>query len=415
MENFFKKYLKGDTIVWTVFFILCIFSIIELYSASSTLAFKAASHTAPIVQHFSYLALGAVLAYVVHLVPYRYIRIFAYLGLLISILLLIYVLLKGQDTNDASRWIKLFGIQFQPSEPAKLSLIVVIADFISRIRANPADENRNFWIIMAIAGVVCGLIFLENLSTAAILGLTIYFMMFIGRISWKKLASILAVGVILLVIGYGMVKAIPEEKMPDMFHRAYTWVARIDRSAGENDKDKYVINDEHLQVQHGRIAVARGGFFGVFPGNSVQRDFLPHAFDDFIFSIIIEEMGLLGAIFVMFLYMVLLFRTGQIATVCKSTFPAMLVTGLGLLITLQATVNMFVGSGFGLVTGQPLPLISRGGTSIMINGIYFGIILGVIREIKAEKEKKIKQKEQVSQPVEEAEEEEYVLDIEEIG
>ncbi|MBP1663381.1 MAG: cell cycle protein [Bacteroidetes bacterium] len=415
MENLFKKYLKGDTIVWTVFFILCIFSIVELYSASSTLAFKAANHTAPIIQHFSFLFAGAVVAYLVHLVPYRYIRILAFFGLFISILLLIYVLLKGPDTNDASRWIRLFGIQFQPSELAKLSLIVVVADFISRIRANPADEKRNFWIIMLVTGTICGLILLENFSTAAILGLTIFFMMFIGRISWKKLVSILGVGVILLILGYGLVKTVPEEKMPNMFHRAYTWVARIDRSAEESDKDKYVINDENLQVQHGRIAVARGGFFGVFPGNSVQRDFLPHAFDDFIFSIIIEEMGLLGGIFVMFLYLVLLFRTGQIATVCKSTFPAMLVTGLGLLITLQATVNMFVGSGFGLVTGQPLPLISRGGTSILINCVYFGIILGVIREIKAENEKKTKQKDDIDKSQQESDtEEDYVLDIEEI-
>ena len=187
-------------------------------------------------------------------------------------------------------------------------------------------------------------------------------------------------------------------------------VGRIDRSANEKDEAKYVINDENLQVQHGRIAVARGGFFGVFPGNSVERDFLPHAYDDFIFSIIIEEMGLGGGIFIMFLYLILLFRTGQIATVCKSSFPAMLVTGLGLLITLQATVNMFVGSGFGLVTGQPLPLISRGGTSILITCVYFGIILGVIRQIKEENTKKNKQKEQTIQNSPS----ELLVDIEEI-
>ena len=199
--------------------------------------------------------------------------------------------------------------------------------------------------------------------------------------------------VAVLLVGYLLVKTIPKEKMPEALGRAYTWVARIDRSAQETDENKYVMNDENLQVQHGRIAVARGGFLGVFPGNSVERDYLPHAYDDFIYAIIVEEMGLAGGIFVMFLYLVLLFRTGQIATVCKSTFPAMLVTGLGLLITLQATVNMFVGSGFGLVTGQPLPLISRGGTSILVTCIYFGIILGVIREIKSEGNK-IQEKQQ---------------------
>ena len=148
------------------------------------------------------------------------------------------------------------------------------------------------------------------------------------------------------------------------------------------------------------------------PGNSIERDYLPHAYDDFIFAIIIEEIGLGGGILIMLLYLWLLFRTGQIATVCKSTFPAMLVTGLGLLITLQASVNMFVGSGFGLVTGQPLPLISRGGTSILITSIYFGIILGVIREIKSEEEKKYKQQNPTVDNI--AEDEEVVMEIDEI-
>ena len=393
MGNLFTKYLKGDTTIWIVFIILCIFSSIELYSASSTLAFKAANHTAPMLQHVSFLVFGALLAYFVHLVPYRYVRILAYLGLITSFFLLIYVLARGESTNEASRWIRIMGVQFQPSEIAKLSLIIVIADFISRIRANPGYEKKYFIWILGVAGVIIGLILLENFSTAAILGLVVFFMMFIGQISWKKLAGIMGAIVAVLLVGYLLVKTIPKEKMPEALGRAYTWVARIDRSAQETDENKYVMNDENLQVQHGRIAVARGGFLGVFPGNSVERDYLPHAYDDFIYAIIVEEMGLAGGIFVMILYLVLLFRTGQIATVCKSTFPAMLVTGLGLLITLQATVNMFVGSGFGLVTGQPLPLISRGGTSILVTCIYFGIILGVIREIKSEGNK-IQEKQQ---------------------
>ena len=393
MGNLFTKYLKGDTTIWIVFIILCIFSSIELYSASSTLAFKAANHTAPMLQHVSFLVFGALLAYFVHLVPYRYVRILAYLGLITSFFLLIYVLARGESTNEASRWIRIMGVQFQPSEIAKLSLIIVIADFISRIRANPGYEKKYFIWILGVAGVIIGLILLENFSTAAILGLVVFFMMFIGQISWKKLAGIMGAIVAVLLVGYLLVKTIPKEKMPEALGRAYTWVARIDRSAQETDENKYVMDDENLQVQHGRIAVARGGFLGVFPGNSVERDYLPHAYDDFIYAIIVEEMGLAGGIFVMFLYLVLLFRTGQIATVCKSTFPAMLVTGLGLLITLQATVNMFVGSGFGLVTGQPLPLISRGGTSILVTCIYFGIILGVIREIKSEGNK-IQEKQQ---------------------
>ena len=412
MGNLFTKYLRGDTTIWLVFIILCVFSTVELYSASSTLAFKAANHTAPILQHVAFLAFGALLTFFVHLVPYRYIRIVAYLGLFISFFLLIYVLLRGESANEASRWIRIMGIQFQPSEIAKLSLIIVIADFISRIRANPAYENKYFIWILVVAGIIIGLIFLENFSTAAILGLVVFSMMFIGRISWKKLASIMGAIVAVLLVGYLLVKAVPEDKMPSAFDRAYTWVARVERSSQESEENKYVINDENLQVQHGRIAVARGGFFGVGPGNSVERDYLPHAFDDFIFAIIVEEMGLFGGAILMFLYLILLFRTGQIATVCKSTFPAMLVTGLGLLITLQATVNMFVGSGYGLVTGQPLPLISRGGTSILVTCIYFGIILGVIREIKSENDKIFNKPEPEIEEL--PKDESVVLDLEDI-
>lgn len=412
MDNIFQKYLKGDTIVWLVFFILCVFSVIELYSASSTLAYKMDSHTAPVMQHVAFLIGGMLLAFLVHFVPYKYIRILAYLGLAASFVLLIFVLLKGQSANDASRWIRIMGIQFQPSELAKLSLIVVVADLISRIRANPAEERRYFIWIMVISAIIIGLILLENFSTAAILGLIVFFMMYIGRISWKRLVSIVGIIIGGVLIGYLVVKAVPKNKMPEAFDRAYTWVARIDRAAQQGDENKYVINDENLQVQHGRIAVARGGFFGVMPGNSVERDYLPHAYDDFIYAIIVEEMGLFGGIIVMLLYLWLLFRTGQIATVCRSTFPAMLVTGLGLLITLQAAVNMFVGSGFGLVTGQPLPLISRGGTSILITCVYFGIILGVIREIKSDEEKRYKQQNPVVEDI--ANTRESVLDIDDI-
>lgn len=386
MENLIKKYFRGDTTIWLVFIILCVFSIIELYSASSTLAFKFGNHATPILQHVIFLLGGAFTAFMVHFIPYQKIRLIAYPVLILSFILLIYVQFKGQTANDAARWIRIFGFQFQPSEFAKLSVVIVVADLISRIRTLPNEENRYFYWLMGITIIIAGLILIENFSTAAILGSVVFFMMFVGKVSWKKLLLILAIVIGSLFLGYVTVKAIPQNKMPAIFDRAYTWVNRIDSKSGE-DKDKYVINDKNLQVQHGRIAVARGGLFGVLPGNSIQRDFLPHAYDDFIFAIIVEEMGLFGGIFIMFLYLILLFRTGQIATVCKHSFAAMLVIGLGLIITLQATVNMIVGSGFGLVTGQPLPLISRGGTSILITSIYFGIILGVIRQIKAENEK----------------------------
>ena len=385
MQTFLKKYLKGDATLWIVFFFLCVLSVIEMYSASSTLAYKASSHMGPMLRHVGFLTGGVIIAFLVHLIPYRYIRIFSYLGLFVSSLLLVYVLFKGHSENDASRWLIIGGIQFQPSELAKLSVIIVAADLISRIR----DNEKNEWIyfrntiIMLIA--VCGLILLENFSTAFILFTVVFIMMFIGRISMKYLASLAGIMLLTLFIGYGAVKAIPEKSMPHMFKRAYTWVARIERHSDKETKGgKYVINDKNRQEKYGQIAIARGGIFGVMPGNSVERDYLPQAYSDFIYSIIVEEMGLLGGFLVILLYLILLFRAGKIATNCSSVFPAVLVIGLSLMIVIQTFINMSVATSLIPVTGQPLPLISRGGTSILITCIYFGVILGITRQIISE-------------------------------
>jgi cell division protein FtsW len=213
-------------------------------------------------------------------------------------------------------------------------------------------------------------------------------MMFIGRVSIKKLAVLAGGLVLILVLGFGLVKTIPKESMPGAFDRAYTWVARIDRFSSDKDDEtkKYEITDDNRQVQHGRIAIARGGVFGVMPGNSVERDFLPQAYSDFIYAIIVEEMGMLGGILVIILYLILLFRAGRIATKCSSVFPAIVVIGLSLMIVIQTFINMSVATSLIPVTGQPLPLISRGGTSILITCIYFGIIFGITRQMKEEQE-----------------------------
>jgi len=358
-----------------------------MYSASSTLAYKAANHATPMLRHVGFLTGGVLIAFLVHLIPYRFIRIFSYLGLLVSSALLVFVLFKGHSENDAARWLVIGGVQFQPSELAKLSVIIVAADLISRIRDNTKDEWIYFrnTIIMLIS--VCALILLENFSTAFILFTVVFIMMFIGRISFKYLGSLAGVLMICLVLGFGAIKAIPEKSMPHMFKRAYTWVNRIERHSDKEAKgNKYVINDKNRQEKYGQIAIARGGVFGVMPGNSVERDYLPQAYSDFIYSIIVEEMGLIGGILVITLYLILLFRAGQIATNCSSVFPAILVIGLSLMIVIQTFINMSVATSLIPVTGQPLPLISRGGTSILITCIYFGIILGITRQIKSEQE-----------------------------
>lgn len=386
MENLLKKYLKGDAILWVVFISLCIVSAIEMYSASSTLAYKAANHTAPMLRHVGFLLGGAVIAIVVHLIPYKYIRIFAYLGLVLSLVMLVWVLFKGKSENDATRWLVIFGVQFQPSELAKLSVIIVAADLISRIKDAATQEWIYFRNTMILLAVTCPLILLENFSTAFILFAVVFIMMFIGRVSLKKLGLVAGILVALMILSYTTVKVIPKESMPKALDRAYTWVGRIDRFIVEEDDEtsKYSITDDNRQVQHGRIAIARGGVFGVMPGNSVERDYLPQAYSDFIFAIVLEEMGLFGGIVVIMLYLVLLFRAGRIATRCSSVFPALLVIGLSLMIVIQTFVNMSVATSLIPVTGQPLPLISRGGTSILITCIYFGIILGITREIKNE-------------------------------
>ncbi len=357
-----------------------------MYSASSTLAYKAANHTAPMLRHVGFLLGGAVIAIVVHLIPYKYIRIFAYLGLVLSLVMLVWVLFKGKSENDATRWLVIFGVQFQPSELAKLSVIIVAADLISRIKDAATQEWIYFRNTMILLAVTCPLILLENFSTAFILFAVVFIMMFIGRVSLKKLGMVAGILVALMILSYTTVKVIPKESMPKALDRAYTWVGRIDRFIVEEDDEtsKYSITDDNRQVQHGRIAIARGGVFGVMPGNSVERDYLPQAYSDFIFAIVLEEMGLFGGIVVIMLYLVLLFRAGRIATRCSSVFPALLVIGLSLMIVIQTFVNMSVATSLIPVTGQPLPLISRGGTSILITCIYFGIILGITREIKNE-------------------------------
>lgn len=406
MNSLLKKYLKGDVVLWAVFIGLCLISIVEMYSASSTLAFKAMNHTAPILRHVIFLGLGALLAFLVHLVPYKYYRLFSYVLVAVSVFTLVLVLAMGVTTNDASRWLSVAGIQFQPSELGKLSLIIVAADLIARMKISEQHEKKYFPILVGLTLVICGLILPENFSTAFLLFGVVFLMMIIGSVSWKRLlklsggliaAVVLLIGVMELtgsmsgsdenaVVATGQEQSVARKKGGGVLDRYYTWKNRVVRFVTEEDApaEKYVINDENLQVQHGRIAIARGGVFGVFPGNSVQRDFLPQAYSDFIYAIIVEEMGLAGGILVILLYMILLFRAGRIATKSATVFPAIVMIGLSLMIVSQAFVSMSVATSLGPVTGQPLPLISRGGTAILITSIYFGIMFGITRQIREE-------------------------------
>ncbi len=386
MDTLLKKIFRGDATIWVVYGVLIIISGLFMYSASSTLAYRAADYYAPVMQHLKFLLMGIVAAFLIHLIPYNVLRPLGYAGLLASVALLLALQLGlGVEENEATRWISIFGISFQPSELAKLSLIMVTADMLSRIKDdNPAGERVWFRRMLVVTVVICGLILIDNFSTAGILFVVIFFMMLIGRISWRRLAPIVLA--CLLVVGcvYTLGKFAPDtcRKVP-VLDRCPTWSARIDRFfVGEDDATKFSINDQNLQEKRSMMAIAGSAFIGKGIGNSVQRDYLPQAYSDFIYAIIIEEGGLIAGLLVILLYMALLFRAGKIALKCKTIYPAMLVIGLSLMIVMQAFVNMGVAVGLGPVTGQPLPLISRGGTSIVITSVYFGIILGVTRQIK---------------------------------
>lgn len=377
-----SKLFRGDRVIWIIFMFLCLISVVEVFSATSTIAYKNANHWAPIVRHASFLLGGFVLILLIHNIPYKFFSLLILL-LPVSMGMLILTPLIGISTNDAHRWMEIFGVQFQPSEFAKLSLIVFISFILSR-RAK-FSENQIFKYILIAAGVTCILILPENFSTAFMLFGICFLMMFIGQVPLLKLiklgGGLIIVGVLLILMLHFMPESL-QEKLPKRFE---TWKARVERFADPNESSEisestgYRIPDEHYQEAHAKIAIARGGVFGKLPGHGQQRDFLPQAYSDFIYAIIIEELGIVGGLFVLLLYIMLLVRAGMIARKCEKPFAKYMVLGCGLVVVVQALANMAVAVDLIPVTGQPLPLISRGGTSTLITCIYFGIILSISR------------------------------------
>jgi cell division protein FtsW len=292
----------------------------------------------------------------------------------------------GVEINGSRRWIKLFGITFQPSELAKLTLIIVVSDLLSRIK-NKDDERKYYWIVMGITAIICGIIFIGNLSTAVILGGIVILLTILARVHIKYWGSTIVVLALFLVLGYVYVNEVyvkPGRKVEGVFKRASVWVARVNNDSEEKKvtDPEFRITDENYQPSHAMIAVARGGKspFGVLPGNSTERDVLPQAYSDYIFAIIVEEWGIIGSIFLILIYLAILFRACLKSSRYADYSAMMMVMGLALMITCQALISMMVSVGIGPVTGQPLPMISRGGTSVLITSIYFGIIMSVSRE-----------------------------------
>jgi cell division protein FtsW len=368
------RLFKGDRSVWIIFMFLCLVSLVEVYSATSTLAYKNTHFWNPIVRHASFLLMGFAAVLLLHNIPSKY-YIVAILLLPISIILLSVTPFIGISANDAHRWLSFMGIPFQPSEFAKLACIVFVTFMLSK--QERFTPNKTFWIVWIGVGLTCLLILPENLSTAILLFTVCFLMMIIGQSPWGKMTilivSLALLGGLLLSAPDGVVN----KYMPE---RAATWIERIKDFGKDKGENKYIIDNDNYQVSHAKIAIARGGLLGKLPGRSVQRDFLPQAYSDFIYAIIIEEMGLIiGGLGVMMLYIFLMFRVAIIARRCEKLFPKYLALGCGLLIVIQAFMHMAVAVNLMPVTGQPLPLISRGGTSTMLTCFYFGIILSVSR------------------------------------
>lgn len=412
MNQKINNIFKGDKVIWMVFFFLCMISIIEVFSASSNLTYKSNNYIKPIMMHSSTIIAGVVVAILTLNIPCRYFKLMTPFLLFFSVFTLLLVLVAGEDINGAQRVIALFGLTFQPSEIAKGSLVLATAQILSAKQTeNGADRSAFKWILI-LTIPMAGLIMLENLSTAVLLCSVIFLMMFIGRVPMiqlgKLLGVVLGIGIaffaFIMLVGHDTRKEqeklnatetivrTKEEKssIEKLFHRADTWKGRIDKFM-EDDKveAKDYDLDKDGQVAHANIAIVSSNVIGRGPGNSVERDFLAQAFSDFIFAIIIEEMGIFGAGFVVFLYVILLYRAARIASRCENNFPALLAMGLALLLVVQASFNMLVAVGIVPVTGQPLPLISKGGTSTIINCAYIGAILSISRSAKkVDKEKK---------------------------
>ena len=398
---------KGDKVIWMIFFFLCMISIIEVYSASSSLTYKTGNYMAPVIRHIGLLGLGLLTMICMLKVKCKFFKIVTPFMLGLSFILLLWVLVAGQSTNGASRWISLAGINFQPSEIAKGAVVLAVAQILSAMQTEHGAEKRAFKYIQIVSSIFVALIGLENLSTAMLLCFTILCMMIIGRVPMRQIGKLVGTALIAICIIFASImivgkdkgdtakpenslteKVVQDEKeetgeVDKLFHRADTWKARIDKwTSSKTIAPEDVDLDKDAQVAHANIAIASSNIAGNGPGNSVERDFLSQAYSDFIYAIIIEEMGIEGAIFVALLYIFLLFRAGRIANRCENNFPAFLCMGLAILLVIQALFNMLVAVGLAPVTGQPLPLISRGGTSTVINCLYLGIILSISRTAK---------------------------------
>jgi cell division protein FtsW len=368
MNWIFSK-TKGDIWIWLVVAFLSLISLLAVYSSTGTLAYKFQSGNTEyyLFKHLSLMIVGLVLMWLAHLLDYRYYSRISQILIFLSIPLLLYTLLFGSEINQASRWISIpfTGQTFQTSDLAKLALIMYLARELSRRQENIKDFKKSFMPIILSVTVIIGLIAPANFSTALMLFGTASLIMLIGRVSFRQISlSAIAVGLILVIVVF-------------FGPRRETYRSRINTFLNHEQVDA----DKRYQSDHAKIAIATGGVFGKGPGNSTEQNFLPQAYSDFIFTIIIEEYGLIGGALVILAYLFFLYRSIKIITKAPKAFGALLACGLSFSLVIQAFANMAVAVNLMPVTGVPLPLVSMGGTSILFTSIAFGIILSISRDV----------------------------------
>ena len=388
-----RQLLNGDRTIWAMVFVLCAISLVEVFSASSRLTFGKSSFLTPIISHTLHLCIGLGGMWVVHLFHYKWYKLFPIFLVPMAVLLLGYLSLRGMGTSNAERWINLGFIQLQPSELGKIGVIMAVAYWLSKLKTDDElSQTNTFWKILGLTGLVDALIVGENLSTAILLAGVVYVMMILGGISWKRILALTGVVTAAGTVAILFLLFVPPQTLKELKFvpdRALTWQDRLLDYFHATDKPnayeyaKYEA-PQKPQETHANIAIATSNILGKGPGNSNERDYLQEASCDFIYAIIIEELGMVGGIFVILVYVVLLFRVGRIATRCKEKYPAYLAMGLGMLLGLQAFINMSVAVGLFPVTGQPLPLISKGGTSILMASGCVGMLLGISNTIDKE-------------------------------
>ena len=383
---------KGDKVIWALIVLLVLVSLLVVYSATGSLAYKLYKGNTEIYlfKQFAFIVMGITVIYFAHRVNYIIWSKVAQVLFLISIPLLIYTLFFGVRMNEGSRWIRLpiINMTMQTSDLAKLALFMYLSRQISKKQNSIKDFKQGYLPLIIPVGITCALIAPANLSTALLLGASCMLLLFIGRASTKHL--LLTIGIALIPIALLIMAAVIKHKSNNdvvvtvskkssgLFGRVDTWISRVDVFIYGN---KQSVDDNSYQVAQAKIAIAKGGFAGVGPGNSTQRNFLPQAYNDFIYPIIIEEYGLIGGVFIVFIYLVFLWRCIRIFKRCPYAFGAFLALGLSFTLVIQAVANMAVSVNLFPVTGVTLPLVSMGGSSFLFTCFAIGIILSVARNV----------------------------------